>query len=110
MVQVRDEYRTDWDGGRGGFGVERAKQEALARRGEDLKDAYDTLGSNPGGESQYSSNRVVTIDRSQWQTDSNQIDPVSKKHQREEESFDIGSINRKNPRFREGDNDSGDDE
>ncbi|KAJ3119629.1 Nuclear cap-binding protein subunit 2 [Nowakowskiella sp. JEL0407] len=78
--QVRDEFRTDWDAGRGGYGHERARQEANRKRGENLQDTYDSLASNPAGDSSYSSDRVITIDRSQWQSTSNATVVPTKKH------------------------------
>ncbi|CAJ0921666.1 6900_t:CDS:2 [Entrophospora sp. SA101] len=87
--QVRDEYRQDYDTGRGGWGHFRAKQEA--ERAKRQKEEYEAITSIPTGAGEYKGKGTTS-------------------RKRERDSDDQGHENQpreKNPRFRE---DKSDDE
>ncbi|CAG8532336.1 22561_t:CDS:2 [Dentiscutata erythropus] len=92
--QVRDEYRQDYDTGRGGWGHVRARQEAERARRQ--KEEYEAITTIPVGAGEYKGKSTIT-----------------KKHSRNEDDEDISELygvqeKVKNPRFREGRSDDED--
>ncbi|CAG8442203.1 24165_t:CDS:2 [Gigaspora rosea] len=92
--QVRDEYRQDYDTGRGGWGHVRARQEAERARRQ--KEEYEAITTIPVGAAEYKGKSTTT-----------------KKHARSEDDEDAenyGGVQEKvkNPRFREGRSDDED--
>eukprot|EP00833_Pecoramyces_ruminatium_P018711 jgi/Orpsp1_1/1192743/evm.model.d7180000095558.3 len=89
--QVRDEYRQEYDPGRGGYGHEVLRQEQ--RRREHQQSTYRNYSSVPSGESESRSSHKR-----------------SRKRERDNDSEDENtSRKRNNPRFREGDSDEDED-
>ncbi|ORX75505.1 RNA-binding domain-containing protein [Anaeromyces robustus] len=83
--QVRDEYRQEYDPGRGGYGHEVLRQEQ--RRREHQQSSYRNYGPDS--------------DRSSHKR--------SRKRDREDDSEDENTSRKRNPRFREGDSDEDED-
>ncbi|KAG0330112.1 nuclear cap binding complex subunit [Dissophora globulifera] len=93
--QVRDEYRLEFDAGRGGWGHVRARQEAERER--DQKANYEAITTIPEGADQDYKDR-----KEAGPADS------SKRARDDEEDEDEQQRSKANPRFREGDEDEED--
>ncbi|KAG1458406.1 hypothetical protein G6F56_006403 [Rhizopus delemar] len=95
--QVRDEYRTEYDAGRGGWG-HRMKVDLERKREKDLKENYEAIKEIPKGADEYTSRNSNMQGSSGKRKDMDEDEePESRKRQKEH-----------NPRFRE--NDDEDDE
>ncbi|KAI8812048.1 cap-binding protein CBP20 [Cladochytrium replicatum] len=97
--QVRDEFRTEFDAGRGGWGAERARSEALRQKEIRIQDSLATLGDQPRGSSFESPISLAPI-KKRGREDDDAKTPSryrSEKRGREGEGH--------NPRFREADSD-----
>ncbi|ORZ03279.1 hypothetical protein BCR43DRAFT_555265 [Syncephalastrum racemosum] len=90
--QVRDEYRTEYDAGRGGWG-HRTRAELERERARQQKDNYEAIREVPAGADEYKSRLPDTSS--------------SKRKRSVDESDDEEERRRENPRFRgdEGDED-----
>ncbi|RHZ77587.1 hypothetical protein Glove_174g138 [Diversispora epigaea] len=82
--QVRDEYRQDYDVGRGGWGHVRAKQEEERARRQ--KEEYEAITTIPTGAAEYKGKTLTSKKRGR---------------QEEEQEENYGHEKVKNPRFRE---------
>ncbi|KAI9316707.1 hypothetical protein BX666DRAFT_1946147 [Dichotomocladium elegans] len=94
--QVRDEYRTEYDAGRGGWG-HRMRMTLEREREQKLKESYEAIRDIPQGADEYKSR---------------QADVGQRKRERDDDASDGNRKRTKelNPRFRENEDDDEDDE
>ncbi|KAI9494227.1 hypothetical protein BDB00DRAFT_819322 [Zychaea mexicana] len=92
--QVRDEYRTEFDPGRGGWG-HRMRLQLEREREQKLKETYEPIKEIPSGAEQYK-NRIQDISGSRKRERDSEDDPERKR------------LKEQNPRFRENDEDEDD--
>lgn len=88
--QVRDEYRTEYDAGRGGWG-HRMRMELERNREKNIKENYEAIKEIPKGADEYKSRSTNAQANSKRRMDENENEDESRKRQKE------------NPRFREND-------
>ncbi|KAF7731644.1 nuclear cap binding complex subunit [Apophysomyces ossiformis] len=94
--QVRDEYRTEYDAGRGGWG-HRMRMQLERDRERNIKENYEAIKEIPKGAEQYKSRNAPYSANYKRRRDFDEDDEESRKRQREQ-----------NPRFREHDEEDDD--
>ncbi|KAI8076359.1 RNA-binding domain-containing protein [Halteromyces radiatus] len=92
--QVRDEYREEYDAGRGGWG-HRTRMEMERQRAREQQQNYEAIQEVPAGAGEYKSSASATANRKRERTDDS---PEDRKRQKEQQ----------NPRFRENDDEDDD--
>ncbi|CAO3587533.1 unnamed protein product [Absidia cylindrospora] len=92
--QVRDEYREEYDAGRGGWG-HRTRVEMERQRAREQQQNYEAIQEVPAGAGEYKSNASAAANRKRTMSDEQ---PEDRKRQKEQQ----------NPRFRENDDEEDD--